>query len=118
MEKGTNTLASFEKWSKINKWNFEHRYLLLKAELHHTKGETNAAAQAYYLSVEAAQKHQFVDQEALASELAAHFFGSIRAKEKTREMIQRSHDAYMKWGASRKAKAVINLLELDWLDAN
>ena len=116
MEKGTNVLAQFEKWSKVNEWNFGHRYLLLKAELHHTKGETNAAVLAYNLSVEATQKHRFIHQTALASELAAHYFGNIGAKEKTREMIQKSHDAYMEWGAARKAKAVINLLELKWLD--
>jgi len=118
MEKATNVVAAFEKFSKINEWNFEHMYLLLKAELHHTKGETNEAAQAYYLSAEAAQKRRFIHHSALACELAAHYFGNVGLKEKTREMIKRSHDAYMEWGAARKAKAVINLLELKWLDGN
>jgi len=116
MEKATIVLATFEKWSKMNKWNFESQYLILKAELHHTKGETNAAVQTYDLAAEAAQKHRFIHLVALACELAAHYFGNIGAKEKTREMIQKSHDAYMGWGAARKAKAVINLLELKWLE--
>ncbi|KAL7541601.1 hypothetical protein ACHAXR_011054 [Thalassiosira sp. AJA248-18] len=111
MEKGTSALAAFEKWSKLNEWNFEHRYLLLKAELHHTKGETSAAAQAYDLSAEAAVNHQFIHQLALTCELAAHYFGNIGANERTREMVQRSHDAYMEWGATRKAKSILNLLD-------
>lgn len=118
MEKGIKILATYEKWAMINEWNFEHRFLLLKAELHHTKGDTNAAVQAYDMSAEAAQKHCFPHQVALVCELAAHYFGNIGAKERTREMIQRSHDAYMEWGAVRKAKAVINLLELNWLGGN
>ena len=118
MEKGMNALAMFEKWSVLNEWNFEHRHLLLKAELYHTKGDANAASQAYDLAAESAQKHRFVHQVGLVCELAAHYFGNIGAKDKTREMIQRSHDAYLEWGASRKAKAVIKLLELKWLDGN
>lgn len=118
MEKGLNVLTVFEKWSTFNEWNFENRYLLLKAELHHTKGETNAAVQAYDQAVEAAQKHCFIHQVALACELAAHYYGNIGARDKTREMIQRSHDAYMEWGAARKAKMVIKLLELKWLDGS
>lgn len=118
MEKGETVLSAFEKWSVLNKWNFEHRYQLLKAECHHTKGETNAAIQAYDLSAEAAQKHHCIPQVAVACELAAHYFGNIGIKDRTREMIQRSHDAYLEWGANRKAKTVIGLLELNWLDGS
>lgn len=115
MEKGSNALGSFEKLSKINEWNFEHKYWLLKAEFHHTKGETNAAVQAYDLSAEAAQKHHFTHQLALTCELAAHYFGNIGAMERTTAMIQRSHDAYSQWGAARKATAILKLTELKWL---
>jgi len=118
MKKGMNALATFEKWSILNEWNFEHRFLLLKAELHHTKGDTSAAVEAYDMSAQAAQKHCFTHHVGLACELAAHYFGNIGEKERTREMIQRSHDAYMEWGAARKAKVVINLLELNWLDGS
>ena len=49
-------------------------------------------------------------------ELAAHFFGNVGEKRRTREMIQKSHDVYMEWGAKAKAKSVIELLNLRYLD--
>mmetsp|Transcript_45663 Transcript_45663/g.97060 ORF Transcript_45663/g.97060 Transcript_45663/m.97060 type:complete len:391 (-) Transcript_45663:318-1490(-) len=115
IEKGASALARFEQWSMTNEWNNEHCYLLLKAEQHYTKREADAAIQAYHLAVESIQKHRFVNHLGLTCELAAHCFGNIGAKEKMREMIQKSHDAYMEWGAARKAKAVLNLLEVKWL---
>ena len=83
---GINVVAAFEKWSKKNAWNFYHSYLLLKAELHHTKGETNDAIQAYDMSMAVSTKRNgsFKHHSALAAELAAHFFGNIGAKERSR----------------------------------
>lgn len=118
MKKGMNVLANFERWSSLHEWNFLHRFLLLKAELHHTNGDTNAATQAYDMAAQLARKHCFFHHEGLACELAAHYFGNIGVKERTREMIQRSHDAYMEVGAARKAQMVITLLELNWLEGN
>ena len=47
MERGMNVLAVYSKWGVLNEWNFSHKFLLLKAELHYTNGETNAAIEAY-----------------------------------------------------------------------
>jgi hypothetical protein len=88
----------------------------LKAEYHHLHGETDAAVQAYDASIESAHKNKFLQNEAIACEMTAHFFGNIGEKRKTKEMIQKSHDVYMKWGAKAKAKSVIELLNLRYLD--
>ena len=118
IEKGTNALTVFENWSNVCEWNFKHKYWLLKAELHHTQGETDAAVRAYDESVETARKHRFIHHEAVACELAAYFFGNNRAKKRTREMIQKSYDAYIEWGAETKAKSVIRWLELQYFDGS
>ncbi|KAL3802001.1 hypothetical protein HJC23_010345 [Cyclotella cryptica] len=116
IEKGTNALAAYENWAFCNHSNYEHKYFLLKAECHHLHGETDAAVQAYETSIESARINRFLPNQAIACELAAHFFGNIGEKKRTREMIQKSHDVYMEWGANAKAKSVIELLNLRYLD--
>ena len=115
LAKSANALKTLEISSKQCKWNFGNKYLLLKAEMHNTNGETKAAIQAYDESVEAARTQCFIHEEALACELAAHYFGNIGDKKRTREMIEKSHDAYVRWGAQKKAESVIKLLELQYL---
>ena len=117
MERGMNVLAVYEKWSVLNEWNFSHKFLLLKAELHYTNGETNAAIEAYDQAVKAAQNHSFIHQVALACELAARFYGNIGHTRCCKNMLQQSHDAYIEWGAALKGAAVLSLLDMKWMDA-
>ena len=115
MERGMNVLAVYSKWGVLNEWNFSHKFLLLKAELHYTNGETNAAIEAYDQAVKAAQNHSFIHQVALACELAARFYGNIGHARYCKNMLQQSHDAYIEWGAALKAAAVLSLLDLKWM---
>ena len=118
IEIGITALDSFELLSKQCDLNFENRFLLLKAEMHHFNRNARAAVEAYDQSIESARKHNFIHQEALACELAAHFFGDTGARKRAREMIQKSHDAYVEWGAHKKAESVIELLDLEYLKAS
>ena len=45
-------------------------------------------------------------------ECAAIFYGETGKQDKTKEFLTLSHDAYMKWGAEKKAKEIINLIEI------
>lgn len=112
MQRGMNAVAAFEDWAKINSWDFLHRYHLLKAELHHTEGDTNRAIESFDTAIANTKKHHYSIHEALACEWAAHFYDAIGNNEKTKEMIQKSHDAYVKWGAAKKADSLINLLHM------
>jgi hypothetical protein len=116
IERGTKMLAAYENWSIVNRSDNEHKYLLLKAEYHQFKGETVAAIEAYQASINSAHSNQFIFHEAIACEMAAHHFGNIGEKNRTREMIRKTHDVYMEWGAKAKAKSVLELLNLRYLD--
>lgn len=125
------------RWAKINEVNFSSRFLLLKAELHYTKGHIDEAGKAYDDALESAEKYKFIDQVALicklrlsvhqisvlvisnhvllllcTGECAAIFYGENGRRDKTKEFLKRSHDAYMKWGAEKKAKEIISLIEI------
>lgn len=116
IEKSTKMLNAYENWSKRNPSNNEHKYLLLKAEFHQLNNETEAAISAYQASIDLAHSNQFIQHEAIACEMSAHHFGNIGEKTKTREMIQKSHDVYLEWGAKAKAKSVLELLNLRYLN--
>ena len=55
-------------------WNFENKYLLLKAECHYTAGEISEAAKCYDESSISARDHKFVHELALCCEMAGHFY--------------------------------------------
>ena len=67
--KGLTLIAYLPRWAKINEVNFSSRFLLLKAELHYTKGHIDEAVIAYDHALEAAQKYKFIDQVALICKL-------------------------------------------------
>lgn len=45
-------------------------------------------------------------EEALSCELAGYFFANNGGKKRSYEMFQRAYDAYMKWGAVKKAATI------------
>lgn len=112
MQRGMNAVAAYEDWAKISPWDCTHRYHMLKAELHHIQGDTNGAIESFDAAIANTKKHNHSCHEALACEFAAHFYDSIGNNAKTKEMIQQSHDAYVKWGAAKKAETLIKLLQV------
>ena len=91
-----------EKLMGQSRWNFENKYLLIKAECHYTEGEVDKAAESYKASVAAAKKHKFVHEEALGCELAGYFFKEQGDETKAQEMFKQAQIAYAKWGANAK----------------
>lgn len=112
IQRGMNAMAAFEDWAKLCPWDCNHRYHLLKAQLHHTQGDTKQAIESYDAAIANTTKHNHSAYEALACEWAAHFYDSLGDNNKTKEMIRKSYDAYNKWGAAKKAEAVIKLLQV------
>ncbi|KAL7554455.1 hypothetical protein ACHAWF_017906 [Thalassiosira exigua] len=102
--KGEAALAFMRKWSKCNKWNFENKYLLLEAEMIHSCGYHQQAAQLYEQSILSSNKHKFVHDEAVACEVAAIFFYKTGLHQKAYSFFVQSVNCYEKWGASSIAK--------------
>ena len=109
-------LAVYENWLLSNPANYEHKYYLLKAEYDQLNGETDNAIEAYQVSIDSAHSNGFIHNEAIACEMAAHHFANIEDKKRTRDMIQKTHDVYLEWGANAKAKSVLELLNLQYLN--
>lgn len=116
VERGNKMLSAYQHWSASNPSNYEHKYLLIQAEYCQLKGETDAAINLYKRSIDSAQRNRFTLNEAIACEMATHHFANIGEKKETKEMIQKTHVLYKKWGAKAKAASVLELLNLRYLD--
>ncbi|MEP0755241.1 trifunctional serine/threonine-protein kinase/ATP-binding protein/sensor histidine kinase [Trichocoleus sp. Lan] len=102
------TLAANQKQMKI--WadncpeNFLHKYLLVEAEISRITGNDLEAIDLYERAIESAKENEFIQNEALANELAAKFW-LAKGKEKYAKVhITEAYYGYQRWGAKRKVE--------------
>ena len=89
-----------------SEWNFENKFLLLQAECQYAQGYTEKAAASYEASIQAATKHKFINEQALACELAGYFYKEQGDESTAMKMFKQAQVAYMQWGAVGKAKVL------------
>ena len=80
--------------------------VLLEAEKMYTIGSYNQASLFFDRALRVAHKHKFVNDEAIASELAGMFFFERELHEKTKTLLLHSVQCYKTWGALAVAKRV------------
>ncbi|HLL55478.1 MAG TPA: ATP-binding protein, partial [Myxococcaceae bacterium] len=89
-------------WAVHCKGNFEHRHLLMSAELARLEGEHARAEDLYEQAIDAAHDSRYVHHEALANELAAKH-GLLRRRPKAAKgYLIEARYLYSRWGAAAK----------------
>ena len=92
-------------WSKHCPENYLHKYYLVEAELASFYKKEKEAKHFYDLAILHARKNAYLQEEALAWELAGKFFSSIN--EILAEVyLQKAYACYLKWGAFAKTKSL------------
>ncbi|WP_170311486.1 helix-turn-helix transcriptional regulator [Vallitalea okinawensis] len=92
-----------KKWAENCQDNFLHKYLLIEAEIARLSDQNIKAMNYYDQSIETAEKYGYMQNKALANELAGRYY---LAKEKYKIAGVYLHDAikhYTDWGANAKA---------------
>jgi predicted ATPase/signal transduction histidine kinase len=110
----------FRVWSEACPENFRHKHLLLGAELARIEGRTLDALRGYDEAIEAASREQFLQDEALAHELAARFHRAEGRKRFALLYLRAARDLYRRWGATAKVDVLEEEYpeyESDWLPA-
>jgi predicted ATPase/signal transduction histidine kinase/tRNA A-37 threonylcarbamoyl transferase component Bud32 len=103
-----NKLETLSKQMKI--WadncpeNFLHKYLLMQAEMARISGKAIEAVDLYDRAIESARENDFIQNEALANELAAKFWLSKGKQKLAKVYISEAHYGYQRWGAKRKVE--------------
>ncbi len=91
-----------KKWAESAPMNFLHKYYLVKAEQHRVLGEYIEAMSAYDQSISLAQENEYVNEEALAYELAGRFYLGWGKKMIAQTYLINAYYAYDRWGAKAK----------------
>ncbi|MGK3993478.1 trifunctional serine/threonine-protein kinase/ATP-binding protein/sensor histidine kinase [Sorangium sp. So ce1024] len=83
-----------------------HKLALVQAERAHVEGRDADARTAFERAVTLARGSGYIHEDALACELSARFYLKQREVRQARIRFREAHEAYLRWGAVTKAKAL------------
>ena len=107
IEKGENVLTKIRFWNEHSSWNWESKKVLLEAERMHTLvGSSDQASLLYEKAIHSAREHKFINDEAIASELAGMYFHQQGLHVECLGLLLHSIQSYKTWGATAVAKRV------------
>ncbi|MBD2004630.1 MULTISPECIES: hybrid sensor histidine kinase/response regulator [Cyanophyceae] len=93
-----------QKWAHHAPMNHLHKFYLVEAERHRVLGEKIEAIEMYDKAIALAKENEYINEEALAHELAAKFYFSWGKEKIARTYMTDAYYAYMRWGALAKVK--------------
>ncbi|MEE3717893.1 ATP-binding sensor histidine kinase [Tumidithrix elongata RA019] len=89
-------------WANHAPMNYAHKFHLVEAERDRILGQNSKATDAYDRAIALAQDHGYLQEEALAHELAARFYLNIGKPKIALVYMRDARFAYQKWGAIAK----------------
>lgn len=99
----------FEKWAQLCPSNFKHKYLLIAAEKARLENDVLAAMDLYDQSIKAAYTSFFLQDAALANELAGLFWKAQGKPHLSTPYLQQALATYERWGAKGKVADLIHI---------
>jgi PAS domain S-box-containing protein len=95
-------LGSFQRWAESCPATFAHKHALISAEWARLEGRDIEAMPLYEQAIRLAAERGFLQDQSLASELAARFY-RLRGLEKVADtFLDEARDCYVRWGAWAK----------------
>ncbi len=99
-----NNQKQMKTWAESCPENFLHKYLLVEAEIARIEYKNWKAAKLYDESILEARKNEFVQNEAIANELAAKFWLKKKNYRFAQNYFLEAYNCYEGWGAIRKCE--------------
>lgn len=91
-------------WSKYSFHNYASKVALIEAEIFRLQGQFERAIVAYDRAIELSQEHQFMQETALANELAGKCFLANTRTRLAQVYLQEARHLYRQWGAIAKVQ--------------
>ncbi|MFM7600080.1 MAG: PAS domain S-box protein, partial [Pseudanabaena sp.] len=88
--------------------NFQHKYDLVEAERHRVLGNKLEAIEYYDHAIAGAKENNYIQEEALANELAAKFYLGWGREKIAQVYMTEAYYGYVRWGASAKVTDLEN----------
>jgi PAS domain S-box-containing protein len=86
--------------------NYQHKFLLVEAEKARVQGKKLQAIEHYTKAIKSAHENEFLQEEALANELAGKFYLAEGQGKVARAYLLEAHYLYNRWGAKSKIRAL------------
>ncbi|HXH19840.1 MAG TPA: adenylate/guanylate cyclase domain-containing protein, partial [Chitinophagales bacterium] len=104
LRKANAALRKLKKWAKHAPANYQNKYCLLAAEHARVRNKKAHAIRYYDEAIRLAKENEFLQEEALANELAAKFHLAEGSEKIARYYLKEAHFCYQKWGAAAKVE--------------
>ncbi|MDX2232820.1 MAG: diguanylate cyclase [Leptolyngbyaceae cyanobacterium bins.349] len=97
-------LKKLQTWAKYSPHNYVHKVALVEAEILQLQGQFEGAIAAYDRAITWAQAHQFIQEAAIANELAGKCLLAQNRPKLAQVYLQEARYLYRQWGAIAKVK--------------
>jgi len=95
-------ILKLRNWSRNAPENFKHKYILLQAEKARIQGRFQKAGHLYGRAIHHAAEQRYINEEALACELAAKCYDERSHFGLAEYYFKAAYNKYSEWGASAK----------------
>ncbi|NET42328.1 AAA family ATPase [Okeania sp. SIO2B3] len=93
-----------QQWAKYAPMNYQHKVDLVEAEKCRILGKKAEAIELYDKAISGARTNEYIQEEALANELAAKFYLDRQQERIASVYMMEAHYCYSQWGAVAKVK--------------
>ncbi|MCY6354885.1 AAA family ATPase [Clostridium sp. ZS2-4] len=100
--------TKMKNWSECAPMNFLHKFYLVEAERLRVIGKTDEAIEYYDKSISLAKEYEYINDEALANELATKFWLGKNKYRYAKLHFKEAYFGYKRWGAEAKVKDLQN----------
>ncbi|MBD2597280.1 AAA family ATPase [Nostoc spongiaeforme FACHB-130] len=94
--------TNLHQWAQSAPMNHLHQWHLVEAEKCRVRGQKLAAMEHYDRAITLAKDHKFLNEEALANELAAKFYLGLGRTKIAQTYMLEAYYCYARWGAEAK----------------
>ncbi|OUL20816.1 histidine kinase [Nostoc sp. RF31YmG] len=102
LERVAENQAKLHKWAHHAPMNHLHKWHLVEAEKHRVLGNKIEASDRYDRAIAEAKENGYIQEEALANELAAKFYLDWGKERIAGEYIIQAYYGYARWGSKAK----------------
>ncbi|GGA26182.1 serine/threonine protein kinase [Okeania sp. KiyG1] len=102
LEQGKKFSDRVELWATYAPMNYQHKSDLMQAEKCRVLGQKLEAIELYDKAIAGAQENEYIQEEALANELAAKFYLDWGKETVAEAYMQKAYYCYAHWGAKAK----------------
>ena len=104
LKKVASNQKKMKQWANHAPYNFEHKYDLVEAEKARVLGQDVKAIAYYDRAIKGAKEQGYIQEEALANELAGEFYLSGDKEKIAQVYLTDAYYGYIRWGAIAKVK--------------